>query len=105
MRFIFIVANTAIALGYMFVAVFVAPNFGIRLTRTKIGGVLFFVTCGLTHLELALHTLMREPLTIAELTSWHMLTIHVVQAFSIWFFVTGLWQEFILPKRDVPNEG
>lgn len=90
----FFVANIAIFLGYLFVAVFVMPHFPVKLLKTKIGGVVFFVTCGLTHIEHALHTFGGGEYERGDLLSWHMLVIHVIQAISVWFFVTGLYEEF-----------
>lgn len=103
LRVIFILANLAITSGYLFIAAFIAPNFKVRLLRTRIGGALFFLTCGLTHLEMALHAAFEPDRPFSEMfTSWHMFVIHTVQAASVWSFVTGLYREFVgLPWRVV----
>lgn len=90
----FFISNIAIFLGYAFVAVFVMPHFPVKLKKTKFGGVVFFITCGLTHIEHALHTFDGGQYERGDLLSWHMIIIHVIQAISVWFFVTGLYEEF-----------
>jgi O-antigen/teichoic acid export membrane protein len=64
------------------------------LRRTRYGGAVFFLTCGLTHLHMAAHTFGGGGFSRDDLLSWHMLVVHIVQAFSVWFFVTGLYEEF-----------
>ena len=90
-----VAANVGIFLGYVFVAAVVMPAMPVRLLVTKIGGALFFITCGLTHLELAIHSLREPP--AASLVSWHMLVIHSVQVVAVWLFIAGLYQEFVKP--------
>lgn len=90
----FFLSNVGIFLGYIFVAIFVMPHFPVSLLRTKIGGVVFFVSCGLTHIEHAIHTFDGGSYGRGDLLSWHMILIHVAQAVSVWFFVTGLYEEF-----------
>ena len=63
--------------------------------------VWFFFTCGLTHVEMALHTFDGDGLPMEELTSWHMQFVHVTQAVAIAFFVYGLWEEFVRDKRGM----
>lgn len=94
-EWVFIAANFGIFLGYLFVAYKVAPYFQINSLKTKISGVVFFITCGLTHLEFVLHTLSGEGFTVQDLVSAHMIIIHLVQVVAVWFFVTGLYNEFI----------
>lgn len=97
---VFIASNLGIMAGYIFVALFVAPHLKVRLLRTKLGGIVFFATCGLTHFELALHAAFFPDEPYREMfTSIHMLLIHTVQVVSVWLFVTGLYREFVLPFR------
>lgn len=92
---LFIGANIGIFLGYCFLGARVVPKAAARLKRTKIGGVLFFTTCGLTHLELASHLAVQGQISLREFLSWHMITIHLVQVVSVWLFVTGLYLEYV----------
>ncbi len=92
--FLFIVANLTITAGYIFVAFWVVPKVRIQLKRTLIGGVGFFVLCGLTHIDMALSAIFGENMTMLQMaTSWHGLAIHIPQAFAVWMFVTGLYIE------------
>lgn len=96
---LFTVSNIIIVLGYLFVAFFVTPGMDVR-KRTAFWGSIFFITCAFTHLELAVHAITQEPLGIAVGDmEWHMVAIHAVQAFSVWGFVTGLYQEFVREPR------
>lgn len=105
----FVLANLGIVVGYTFLAVAVVPRAAARLRRTKIGGVVFFFTCALTHLELAIHAAFSGGVTLDELLSWHMAVIHLVQVISVWAFVTGLYIENVRwgPWRAAyePKEG
>ena len=85
-----VLSNLGIALAYLGIGLYVTPKFslagpsaGSRLA--KLAGLGFFVTCGMTHLELAAHA-SQEVTAIATdaqaewLVSWHGLLIHGVQA-------------------------
>lgn len=91
---LFALSNVAIFLGYAFVAVFVMPHFPVKLGKTRWGGVVFFLTCGLTHMEHTAHAFGGGSYGRGDLLAWHMIVIHVVQAISVWFFVSGLYEEF-----------
>lgn len=97
------VSNFGIFLGYVFIALVIVPAFPVRMVQTKIGGGLFFLTCGLTHLELAAHSVIEGGLDYGSMLSWHMLAIHAIQVFAVWLFVWGLYQEFVKP--EVPKRG
>lgn len=88
--------NVIVFLGYVFTAGWIAPKFKVQTMVTKLGGVLFFLTCGLHHLENAYHVAFR-PLesNAVMMTSWHMEIIDFLQAIAIWMFVLGLYFEFI----------
>lgn len=94
-------SNLGIALGYAFICFVVVPHFPVRMLQTKLGGGVFFFTCALTHLELAVHSFVRGGLDYDSILSWHMLAIHTVQVASVWVFVWGLYQEFVKP--DLPR--
>lgn len=100
---VFGASNLGIFLGYVFIAAVVVPCFPVQLIQTKIGGFVFFATCGLTHLELAIHSFVEGALEREDLLSWHMLTIHGVQVLAVWLFVWGLYQEFVKP--NLPPRG
>lgn len=98
MMLFFALLNLVIVFGYLFVAFFVMPYMDIR-KWTKIWGALFFLTCALTHIELATHAYLNEPFGfLAGHVDWHMWLVHIPQAFSVWGFVTGLYREFVIPK-------
>lgn len=101
MRPTFIWTNVGIMLGYMYVGAFVAPHFKLDERDTKIAGTLFFVTCGLTHLEMALHAWLTPEESFLEsmVTSWHGVLNHGVQVIAIWLFVTGLYRQFVIGPR------
>ncbi len=76
--------NIAIALDYAALGLYIAPKFeashasrGLRVARFS--ALVFFVTCAMTHTELALHVLS-EP--VGWMGSWHFLLIHTVQALA-----------------------
>lgn len=97
----FVSSNGFIVLGYLFLAFFVVPYMQIRL-RTRWWGAVFFIMCALTHLELMVHGALREPLGLMDGDiSYHMVVVHLIQAISVWGFVTNLYKEFVVPNRKV----
>lgn len=100
MPLVFVLVNLGIVAGYMFLAGVVVPRTNAQLRSTRWGGVVFFLTCGLTHLELAVHAAADQPITLADFESWHMLAVHVVQVIAVWFFVIGLYREFVVRKIE-----
>lgn len=104
--FLFVLVNITITLGYVFLAATVVPKVPVTLVQTKVGGVGFFLLCGLTHTDMALSALFHPEMTMGEMaTSWHMLAIHIPQAICVWLFVTGLYIEVgrwdFLKHRDL----
>lgn len=93
---LFVVANLAITLGYLYLSVFVVPRVSMHLLRTRIGGAGFFLLCGLHHLEGVAHVLFEldEPVRHVMLAT-HMLLIDIPQAICVWMFVTGLYIELV----------
>lgn len=93
---LFVVSNLTIVLGYLFMAAVVVPRVTIHLARTRIGGVGFFMLCGLHHLDNVLHFLQSPKVGVGELyVELHMLLIDVPQAVFVWMFVTGLYVELV----------
>jgi hypothetical protein len=93
---LFITSNFVIFLGYCFLAVFVVPMAAVRLWVTRIGGMLFFLLCGLHHLENVAHLVYTPEQRASEVyTSVHMLLIDVPQAGAVWAFVIGLYLEAV----------
>ncbi len=94
--FLFVASNLAIVVGYVFLAVYVIPRVTVRLKRTKIGGVGFFLLCGLHHLDNVLHVLLQPNANVRHsMLELHMLLIDVPQAVCVWLFVTGLYVELV----------
>ncbi len=84
-----LLANLGIVAGYL-----VVPMTALRLVpmrfRTRIAGVVFFVTCAVTHAFMAFageNHGGRGPVF------WLMLVNHLVQAGAVWLFVLGLAAE------------
>lgn len=104
---LFVVANIGIFAGYIFAATAVAPRLMVRLRRTQIGGAMFFLTCGLTHLELAVHAATRVQMGTPEFSSWHMVMIHTVQVVAVWAFLTGVYKELTVnvEQSQIPIRG
>lgn len=91
---LFALANLTITLGYIYLALVVLPRIRVTLLQTKIGGVGFFLLCGLTHTDMALTALFDPDMSMGAMaTSWHALAIHLPQAVCVWLFVTGLYIE------------
>ncbi len=93
--FIFVLSNVAITAGYAFLAVAVVPRVAVKLARTKLGGVGFFLLCGLTHLHMAYQALFDQGAMGYAYMAVEpiMLLIHVPQAICVWLFVTGVYIE------------
>jgi hypothetical protein len=95
--YIFVLSNLAIAAAYLFVAMFVAPRIRLRATVTKVGGVGFFLLCGLTHALLAYYAFASVSHTAhsggSEGMGLFMFLVHVLQAPAVWAFVVGLYVE------------
>ena len=98
----FLAGNAAIVLGYLYVAVNIAPYFKVD-RGTKIAAISFFVLCASTHTELIVHAALDRPL---DYESWHMVLIHALQAASILRFVYGLRRSAIVDRdtlRDLTD--
>ncbi len=93
--------NALVALAYFTIAFFIAPKFGLPFVA-RFFGVMFFIACGGTHLELMIHTLS-PSLRSDWLVEGHMFVIHGFQAFVDWGFIIA---SVYLVDIDVrPKEG
>ncbi|MGE4164288.1 MAG: hypothetical protein AB7G23_21435 [Vicinamibacterales bacterium] len=79
-----VVSNLLIAAGYAGIGIWVAPKFdaaapsgGLRLT--KLSALIFFLTCSMTHIELALHAYTDRP---DWMLSTHFLVVHTIQGLA-----------------------
>jgi hypothetical protein len=79
-----VVSNLVIAAGYAGIGIWVAPKFdaaapsgGLRLT--KVSALVFFITCAMTHIEMALHVISDRP---EWMLSLHFLLIHTIQGLA-----------------------
>ena len=83
-----LLANLGIVAGYLII-----PFTALRLVpmklRTRLAGVLFFVTCATTHAFMA----FAGEHGAQGAVFWLMLINHVVQAIAVWVFVLGLASE------------
>jgi hypothetical protein len=83
-----IIANLGIVTGYLIIPVTALRLVPMR-TSTRISGMAFFITCGITHAYMA----FSGPHHARDWTFWLMIVNHVVQAFTVWAFVLGLAAE------------
>ena len=90
-------AGLTLVVGYAFVMIYIAPNFRSTRSLARVGAVFFFMLCALTHLELAVHYMAREPIGMGELESVHMALMMVPQALAVFMFMSGLHVEQRLP--------
>ncbi len=76
------IENLAIAAGYVGIGAYVAPKFdaaatGLGLRLTKLSALVFFLTCAMTHTELAFHVFTDQP---DWMISPHFIIVHGLQA-------------------------
>src|SRR3712207_3344157 len=77
-----------VAGGYFAVAALIVPKIVLEdatprfTTAFRVGGVAFFVGCGLTHSHIAYHALADDG--AADL---HEVVFHLLQVFGVWVFV------------------
>ena len=89
----FIVANLGITIGYLFLAVRILPAMNPTTWQRKVGGFLFFFTCGLTHAFMALMALYH--IHWHDTLPWWFWLNHIVQFVAVWVFIWGLYIEFV----------
>jgi hypothetical protein len=103
---LFYTSNLVIVSGYAFAALLITR----RVTgahdlswRAWLAGIMFFVFCGLTHVELALHSYAgARILDDAGNVKWHMNFIHIPQALSIWLFLLSMRASATRPPVSGP---
>lgn len=91
MNIFFALLNFGITLGYLFVAVAVIPHMALSRMWVRAAAVGFFVTCGITHMEMAVYALLNQHHIFTTFT----VVNHSVQVIAVWAFVIGLYLEFI----------
>ncbi len=94
---VFYVSNMVIVSGYLFASALITRRKGLAKGmswRAWIAGLSFFLLCGLTHVELAIHAFFNlRVINVDGTVDWHMLAIHIPQAVSIWFFLWAMQLE------------
>jgi len=113
-EYFFFLSNLGIIAGYLFAALTTlsAPRL-IPVLKPHLSdfaryhGVLFFTMCASTHFELAIHTAMDVPLlNLSEgegPIDWHLIAIHVVQAYSIIGFLFFLGRDIVRFLVNAPT--
>lgn len=95
--FVFYLSNLVIVSGYLAAALVIIRRKGNAkdMSWTSwVAGIAFFLLCGLTHVELALHAYFGDTLIGTDgSVSWHMLAIHIPQGLSIWAFLWALQRD------------
>src|SRR3712207_4954143 len=82
------VLAAGVAAGYFTIAALIVPRIELenatsRFVRAfRVGGIAFFVGCGLTHSHIAFHALADD-----ERADWHEVLFHVMQVVGVWVFV------------------
>ena len=105
----FIFSNLGIVFGYGFIGGFVLPRttefvrrlipgVELHMNVTTFAGMVFFLTCALTHLEHALHVTFQPDETVTHVAQeGHMLLVHGAQVVAVWALIIGLLVEFVRP--------
>ena len=113
---IFYVSNLIIVSGYLFASLLITRRKGMARGmswRAWFAGLSFFLLCGLTHVELAIHAFFNlRVINLDGTVDWHMLAIHIPQAASIWVFLWAMQLEGEpgtvppgTPDMPIPLEG
>ena len=77
-----------VALGYFAIASLILPRIQLDeqsprfVAAFRIGGIAFFVGCGLTHMHIAVHAIADD-----EGAALHEVVFHLLQVFGVWVFV------------------
>src|SRR3712207_8443032 len=83
------VTAAGVAAGYFTIAALIVPKIQLveatpRFVRAfRVGGIAFFVGCGLTHTHIAIHAVVVEDRDLG----WHELLFHLLQVFGVWVFI------------------
>lgn len=89
LRTLSIAGGIAIVLGYAYMAAMIAPQFEWPIKR-RVAAIAFFVLCADTHYMLVQFMLLKKPLTVEEMQSWHWVGHMVLQGLSVWLVAVGL---------------
>jgi signal transduction histidine kinase len=97
-----------VAAGYFAIAALIVPKIRLedatpRFVRAfRVGGVAFFVGCGLTHSHIVVHTLSAG----GERAEWHELAFHLMQVFGVWVFIYAALRflDVRIVRRKTPQE-
>ena len=92
-------ANLGIFASYLFVAAFIMPHVTVRYLSTRIAGAMFFLTCGLSHIEHFLHAAGGGSVSYIE--PLHVVN-HTVQLVAVIGFLAQLWREFLSGQSSWP---
>lgn len=104
-KWLFVASNVGILLGYLAVAT--ALQFGrfshlFQRRLTRVSGSVFFVTCGLHHLENAVHLVYRPEHSYEQaMLTPHMLIIDAPQTVAIWVFSYSVYTELSALMRKI----
>jgi signal transduction histidine kinase len=96
-----------VAAGYFAIAALIVPRIRLEnatprfVTAFRVGGVAFFVGCGLTHTHIAYHALVDE-----DRVETHELIFHLLQVFGVWVFVYAALRflDVRVVRRKTPQE-
>lgn len=108
---IFYLSNLIIVSGYLMASALITRRKSLAQGMSWsawLAGLSFFLLCGLTHLELAIHSYFNLRLINTDGTvDWHVLAVHIPQGISIWTFLITLQREGqgAAPGAPPPLEG
>ena len=83
---LFAAVNVAIAGAYVVIGAVIIPQLRLRRVAILLGAG-FFLTCALTHVEMALHAVLEQP---SWLVAPHMWAVHVAQVVVDWGFILAM---------------
>ena len=101
------VLAAGVAAGYYTIAALIVPRIVLTnatprfVTAFRVGGVAFFVGCGLTHTHIAYHAIVNA----AEVGA-HEAAFHLLQVFGVWVFIYAAvrFLEVRVQRRRTPAE-